>query len=844
MDSNQPAMPKEDQFKIIADTLPVMIWISETNKSISFFNAGWLNFTGSSAGTDAENSMEGGIHPEDLQHRMEAYHLSFEKRTDFRVSYRLRRYDGQYRWVQENGVPRYNGEENFAGYIGSVTDINELITSEKIHQYHNAEALIAEQELNEELASANEELAASNEELSATNEQLVQVQGSLANLNHKLEDMVASRTRELTESQQRLSSIVMTAPIGMTVLRGRELTIEIANQPILNIWKRTAEASIGKNLIALFPELIDQPFPKMLAEVFDTGKPIAVPEIEVEIASETGSMHYYVDFSYDPLFDTEGNVEAILATVIDITEKVKTRKLLEASEQEQQALNEELTAINEELAAANEELVASQDSLYLHMETLAESESRFRSLISQAPVGICIIRANDLMVQEVNDAYLELVGRQRGHLEHLTIWKAVPEAASTYAPIMNEVIESGKPFVAKEHELILIRKGIPEIVFVDFVYEPVKDADGKVSTIMVLAIEITDKVIARRNIADVEERIRLAVEAAEIGTFDQDLLAGKLVTSERCDAIFGFDHPVSREEVLSAIHPDDTDTVNAARELSYQTGKMLYDTRLIHRDGSIHWVRVYGKVYHNEAKEPVRILGTVLDITEFKSLQQQKDDFISIASHELKTPITSLKASLQLLERFKERPDAPLVPKLIEQSSKSMAKISELVEDLLNVSRMSEGQIQLNKHSFNIADLLNNCCNHVRAAGTHELIFEGNHELHVFADEQRIDQVIVNFVNNAVKYAPDCKTIYLIVEKQEKMVWIGVKDFGPGVPKAKLPHLFDRYYRADSSGFQISGLGLGLYICAEIIKRHDGKIGVDSEVGKGSTFWFTLPLET
>jgi hypothetical protein len=114
--------------------------------------------------------------------------------------------------------------------------------------------------------------------------------------------------------------------------------------------------------------------------------------------------------------------------------------------------------------------------------------------------------------------------------------------------------------------------------------------------------------------------------------------------------------------------------------------------------------------------------------------------------------------------------------------------------------------------------------------------------LQIYADELRIDQLVVNFVNNAVKYAPNSKDICLNVERVGNMARISVKDTGPGIETDKIPYLFGRYYRADYSGSQYSGLGLGLYISAEIIKKHGGEIGVDSELGKGSTFWFTLPL--
>jgi len=183
-----------------------------------------------------------------------------------------------------------------------------------------------------------------------------------------------------------------------------------------------------------------------------------------------------------------------------------------------------------------------------------------------------------------------------------------------------------------------------------------------------------------------------------------------------------------------------------------------------------------------------------------------------------------------------------LLPRLIGQSAKSMEKISRLIDDLLNVSSTNEGQLRLNKKLFTIADMLKACCTHVREAGKYDLILQGDETLQIYADEDRIDQVMVNLVNNAVKYAPGSKNIYLIVEKEGDNAKISVKDEGPGIPKEKLPHLFDRYYRADHSGGHYSGLGLGLYISSEIIKRHGGKIGVHSEVKKGSTFWFTIPM--
>jgi len=213
-----------------------------------------------------------------------------------------------------------------------------------------------------------------------------------------------------------------------------------------------------------------------------------------------------------------------------------------------------------------------------------------------------------------------------------------------------------------------------------------------------------------------------------------------------------------------------------------------------------------------------------------------------VASHELKTPITSLKLALQLLTRMKDNPSSEKMPQLIDQANKSLNKVSILIADLLNVSKVNEGQLHLNKKLFTISEVVEDCCYHIRAAGDYTIHTDGDLKLQVFADKDRIDQVITNFVNNAVKYAPESKQIAVHILKQGDEAKVSVSDRGPGISNEKLPHLFDRYYRADSSGKQLSGLGLGLYISAEIIKKHGGQIGVESELGKGSSFWFTLPI--
>jgi signal transduction histidine kinase len=259
--------------------------------------------------------------------------------------------------------------------------------------------------------------------------------------------------------------------------------------------------------------------------------------------------------------------------------------------------------------------------------------------------------------------------------------------------------------------------------------------------------------------------------------------------------------------------------------------------------GKPKWLKATGKSYYDADGKPTIISGTVIDITENKFHDQQKDDFISIASHELKTPVTSLKAALQLMDKIKDNvPPSPMMGKLIEQSNRSMDKVSTLIEDLLNLSRMNEGQLSLNKTHFNLGAALAASCSHVRIGGKHNLILEQEADIEVYADEHRIDQVVTNIVNNAVKYAPNSRDIVFSLKIDNGMALVSISDNGPGISADKQEHLFERYYRTDAAGYQNSGLGLGLYISAEIVRKHGGQIGVESEPGKGSRFWFTLPL--
>lgn len=530
-------------------------------------------------------------------------------------------------------------------------------------------------------------------------------------------------------------------------------------------------------------------------------------------------------------------IQLRISALEEIQNHQETNLLLSEQQEELQVMNEELTSSNEELRLSQEELIALN-------KNLAESESRFRNLIKESPTAIAILKGRELIIDCANDTILKMWDKDStvlGKPLHIAL-PALQE--QTIYNFLDQVYMSGKPHYGNEARVSLPHGEMLKDIYVNFTYQPIKGTAGS-SDLMIVANEVTEQVIARKAAEDLNERLQIALDASQLGSTEVDLATGTMQSNDQFKANYGYtkEEVFNYPDLFNAMVPEYRDEVKRlVQEAITMNSVYRAEYPVKWRDGSIHWISAHGRARYDTDGKANRMVGMTADITESKLFEQRKDDFLSIASHELKTPVTSLKGALQLLDRMKEKPFSPMHIKLIEQANRSMDKMSVLVDDLLNMNRLTEGNLKLQKNVFTLSEMLNLCCNHVRMEGKFELIVEGDMDLQVYADEHRIDQVVVNFVNNAVKYAADSEKIYLKIDKTDQYARVSVKDHGPGIPAHILPHLFDRYYRVSHESQSYTGLGLGLYICSEIIKRHDGEIGVESEMGAGSTFWFTLPL--
>jgi signal transduction histidine kinase len=222
--------------------------------------------------------------------------------------------------------------------------------------------------------------------------------------------------------------------------------------------------------------------------------------------------------------------------------------------------------------------------------------------------------------------------------------------------------------------------------------------------------------------------------------------------------------------------------------------------------------------------------------------QQRKDEFIGIASHELKTPLTSVKGYLELLNIVEDRqPNKQCVDKALE----GVDKLERLIKDLLDVSKIQSGQLQLNISGFDINALINETINSMQmVSADHKIVRADNlNSQIIFADRQRIEQVLINLLSNAIKYSPGENKVIVSAEKNSESLVIRVRDYGIGIEQEEMSDIFERFYRTKDSSIHISGFGLGLYICRDIVTRHKGKIWVEKE-NKGSSFYFSLPAES
>lgn len=706
----------DEAFKIIANSVPIMMWVSGTDKKYHFFNNSWLKFTGRTIEQERLNNWKAEIHPDDEQRWFSVYNQYFEQQKEFKIEYRLKRHDHQYRWVLEHAVPHYTKDGIFDGYVSSAVDVDEMLELERIKsELISAEALKKEQALNDELAATNEELRAANEDLAVAYEQLQDIKQQLERLNDELEEKVNQRTMALEKSEMEL----------------------------------------------------------------------------------------------------------------------------QATNEELHATNEELVTTNEELIATNEDLIQSQETLQQLLieqananEIIARSEKLFRSIALNIPNSLIIVIDKDHRFIAVEGDLMTRLGFDSKNYEGKhPLEVSPPERYEASKPLYDRVLAGEQFSIERKSER-------NEDFMVHFV--PLTNDEGEVYAGLIIALDITD-------IRKGEEKSALLAAIIESSN---DAIVGKgldsVVTSwnKSAEEMFGYKAEEIIGQSIMKIIPSErqheelniiTKIKNGERVEHFETQRLTKDHRLLDLSITVSPIK-------NQQGQIIGASKIARDISEKKQEEARKNDFIAMVSHELKTPLTSMRAYVQLLLAKEKEAGDNFRTSVLTRAGVQAKKMSAMINDFLSLARLEEGKISLKFEEFNLKQVIDETVLDAQFLSTnHHIQVKDCNDIAINGDRDKIGQVLMNLVSNAIKYSPKGGDITIACKKDEKRVTISVTDHGIGISEKDQKKLFDRFYRVQNERVKtVSGFGIGLYLVSEILKYHDSKIEVKSEEGKGSTFYFTL----
>ncbi|HEY7781808.1 MAG TPA: PAS domain S-box protein [Ktedonobacterales bacterium] len=648
--------------------------------------------------------------------------------------------------------------------------------------------------------------------------------------------------RHAETERRRLRDLVMDSPGAIAVLRGPAHVVELANPMYLRAIGPGRDV-LGKPIRDALPELARQGTFEVLDRVYATGEPFEREEVPASLAThrDSDAVERYYNVAYHPTRDDAGAVDGIVVHAVDVTAPVRARRRVE------------------------------------------ESEERFRTLFELVPVAVYSCDANGV-IQEFNQRAVELWGREpkSGHRDerycgsfklYYPDGRPMPHDACPMAKVLR-----GEALAPGDAEILVERPdGAKRNVAAH--PRPLKDERGAIIGAITCLYDITDRKGAEEATAYLAAIVSSSADAIASKTLD-GIITSWNASAER---MFGYTAPeIIGQSVLRLIPPDrhvEEDGILARlrageRVEHFQTVRMTKDGRLIDVSLTISPIR-------DRSGKIIGASKIVRDITDRVRLERERSELLGIVAHDLGNPLTAIKARVQILDRKLAR-GGTLDVVALHGLSDDIARMERLVRDLRDAESIEGGRLVLSRGRFDLMSLARYEVETARTASGRAIALtapEG--PLDVEADQDRLGQVIANLLTNALKYSPADRRVVVTLGRARESAsaydaeWepeedvrgdahrdtqgsgtertgaprrfarVSVSDEGPGIPPDALAHLFERFYRVPgivAREGERRGLGLGLYICRQLIERQGGRITVTSEVGRGSTFTFTLPL--
>lgn len=396
--------------------------------------------------------------------------------------------------------------------------------------------------------------------------------------------------------------------------------------------------------------------------------------------------------------------------------------------------------------------------------------------------------------------------------------------------------------------------------YYEYIFIPVIGADGEVEAVAGSTRDISDRKRAEDELREVHTRLEAAIAAGSVATVTWHIRDDVMVADERLADIFGIELdqagslPIAR--YLAAIHPDDRQRVEHEIDRVLRTGDPYeIEYRVTGRDGVVRWVQVRGRLERDVAGQPLRLAAALIDMTDHKRAEAEleaalraREEFLLIASHELRNPIATVYGTAQLLGRALRDGslDADRLHRYVEVLEATGSQLARLTDDLLDVSRLQHGNVELRLQRRDVAIAVRELVDREPWA-QHHITCEGPLEgLYADVDVDRLEQIVSNLLDNAVKYSPDGAPIAVTLRTDADAVVVEVKDAGVGLPPGVEEQIFKPFGRVDNAAeSRIPGLGLGLYLSREIAQRHGGELSAHSEgPGRGTRMMLRLPASS
>jgi PAS domain S-box-containing protein len=869
-----------------------------------------------------------GLHPDDRERVLNVIDKSFTKAIsngDYDVEYRTVGFeDGTVRWVKAKGKVFFDSNDKPIRFIGSVLDITEQMNATQqlaqsearfrslVEEAPIATCLFVGRELKIEVAN-EKMLAVWGKNKSALGRPLAEalpeligqpfleildaifttgVAYSAVGMRADLEvdgvlgtyyfdftyqplldahgqvygimDMAVDVTEQvlaqkrIEETQRELLSSFEESPVSIAIISEDNLTFRNVNASYAALVDRKPEDLINKPMLEALPELTGQGFDKLLRGVIETGVPFVASGVKVDLMKYGKKESIYVDFTYQPRYEGTDQIVGVLVVATNVTEQVLARRKVE------------------------------------------ESETKLRSIISSAPAGIGLYVGPDLIIENPNQTFIDLMGKGPD-IVGKPLREVMPELISENQPflqILEEVFSTGKEFHSSDSLAKIIRNGILTEGYYNITYTPVFNTEGEVYAILEIAVEVTEQIRAQQALEEAESELRVAIELAGLVTWKLDIKNQTYKYSPRFMEWLGFDE--NTKDLMAAYNPlpgEYRDSVPAlVAEVITPGHSGFYDNIhpvVNHRTGQVRIIHAQGQVFYDAAGNPAFLSGTAQDITlqremqlaleaEVKQRTRELDNaieklqttieelaesnsklvqsnaelaqFAYIASHDLQEPLRKITTFSQLLERSLGANPSEESKNYLSKIRNSSTRMTALIRDVLMYSQLVKENDTYEK--VNLNQILEN------VLADYELLIQQKEatinqgELPTIdAIPLQMNQLFANLLSNALKFVQkDVKPVIsigakILTEKEVQALGLSANntyyhiqfaDNGIGIPQEyveKVFHIFQRLHRKS----EYEGTGIGLAICKKIAQNHHGNISIENNSDDGATFHVILP---